>query len=34
MKKLLLSLALAVFAFAPAAFAEEVTYIAEMTGVT
>jgi hypothetical protein len=34
MKKLLLSLTLAVFAFASAAFAGEVTYVAEMTGVT
>ena len=34
MKTLIATLALTVLAFAPAAIAEEVTYIAGMTGVT
>lgn len=34
MKALIATLALTVLAFAPAAMAEEVTYIAGMTGVT
>lgn len=33
MKKLIATMALAVLAFAPAAMAEDVTYIAGMTGV-
>jgi len=34
MKKLIATMTLAIFAFAPAAMAEEVAYVAGMTGVT